>query len=223
MPDAEESGNGRHLALVLAYVAVVHSVDTLAHHHVRWIIDWGVFRWQTNWGFDLFEFLVWLVIPLAYSIRHLNWGWFGLARWKRVDWAVLAAAVAVGLGAVLLIPLFPALREQYPSFSGLSAERKWQMASFSLCWTASWLVGWEFIHRYAVLRKVDVRWPRYGWLLVPCIEGLYHLQKPLLEAAGMMLFSLAATQWARRRRNLLLPFLAHAFIEVGLLIFLLVG
>jgi hypothetical protein len=36
----------------------------------------------------------------------------------------------------------------------------------------------------------------------------------------MTAFSLVATQWSLRRRNILLPLLAHAAIELGLLVVL---
>ena len=52
------------------------------------------------------------------------------------------------------------------------------------------------------------------------IEGLYHLQKALPEMGGMVVFSLIVTPWSMRRRNLLLPFLAHLLIELENLAFM---
>jgi membrane protease YdiL (CAAX protease family) len=64
-------------------------------------------------------------------------------------------------------------------------------------------------------------WPRYGWLLVPLAEGVYHLQKPWPEMLGMVAFSLIATQWTLRRDNMLLPLLVHLAIEIELVAFML--
>jgi membrane protease YdiL (CAAX protease family) len=108
-----------------------------------------------------------------------------------------------------VVPYFASLREAYPTQPG------WQIAP-QLIWVASWLVGWEFLHRYALLRAVERAWPRWGWLWVPASEFIFHLQKPLLEALGMLAFSLLATTWARRRRSILLPLAVHFAIEAGL-------
>ena len=74
------------------------------------------------------------------------------------------------------------------------------------------------MHRYFLLRPVMHRFPRYGWLIVPLCETIYHLQKPLLEAGGMAVFSLLLTWWTMKRRNMLLPFIAHLYIEILLAI-----
>ena len=121
--------------------------------------------------------------------------------------------------AIAAIPLFPSLVGQYGEMGLGAAGAKWAFVRRNLLWTASWLAGWEFLHRYVLVRKVHERWPRYGWLLVPLVEVVYHLQKPFVEAVGMGVFSILATQWTLRRRNVLLPFLAHLAIELGLLCF----
>ena len=54
--------------------------------------------------------------------------------------------------------------------------------------------------------------------MVPLCETIYHLQKPLLEAGGMAVFSLLLTWWTMKRRNMLLPFVAHLYIEILLAI-----
>jgi hypothetical protein len=41
----------------------------------------------------------------------------------------------------------------------------------------------------------------------------------LLEAGGMVLYSVVLTLWAIRRKNALLPFLAHLTIEIELIVF----
>ncbi|MCC6490869.1 MAG: CPBP family intramembrane metalloprotease, partial [Candidatus Hydrogenedentes bacterium] len=79
---------------------------------------------------------------------------------------------------------------------------------------------WEFLHRYFLVRPFSARWPRYGWLVVPVSEGAYHLQKHWTEMILMVAFSVALTWWTVRRKNALLPFLAHLFVEVELIAFM---
>ena len=101
-----------------------------------------------------------------------------------------------------------------------------------MVWNLSWLPGWEFLHRYFLLKAVQRealdrgrflpgwRWAQWAWLLVPVSETLYHLQKPGLEAVGMFAFSVVLTFWCLKRRNWLFGFLLHLTIEVELLVFM---
>lgn len=204
------------LAAALVYVAVVLIVDTLATRGVDVPFDWGIFRWRAGGGFDAFKFVAWFLIPLALALPTMDWGYFGVTRWRRMDWGILGACVAVGAIAVLSITLFPSLRSVYGSHAGASPEAKWFFLSYSLLWTLSWVVGWEFMHRYVLLRPLSELWPKYGWLIIPVYEGAYHLQKPLIEAVGMFAASAVLTYWALKRRNALLPFVAHLIIELEL-------
>ncbi len=210
--------------MVVAYVIVVLGVDTLAALGLDWPLRWSWFQWQGRNGFDLFKFIFWFVVPFLCCVPRMDWDWFGIKRWKRIDAILLALLVACCVGAVLLVPYLPGVRDYYRQFGGaLSAAQKWNFFIFHLVWTFSWLIGWEFLHRYALLRRADAAWPRFGWLLVPLSETLYHLQKPPIEAAGMALFALVATAWTRNRRNMLAPFIAHLAIEIALGLFLLLG
>ncbi len=199
--------------LLLAYVAVVHIADTLAAQGSTAIIDWRLFRWRLPSGFDLFKFTVWFVVPFAFTLQRIDLGWFGTRRWRRVDWIILAALMGAGALAVSLVAVVPSLGGIYPPFT--SSRQAWH----AVVWTLSWLTGWEYLHRYALLRRCQTQWPRYGWLAVPLAETLYHLQKPPLEMAGMLVFSLAVTYWAAKRRNALMPALAHLIIELELIAF----
>lgn len=196
----------------VAYVASVLTLDLMATYGYV-----PALRWTHRSGFDLFKFVFWLVIPLAAAAPFLEWQFFTFRRWKRGDWVILAALTAAGLAALVVVPHIPQLRAMYPDQSHYPAEVKQAQILRLLIWDLSWLPGWEFLHRYTLLRAATARWPRYGWLLVPLCEGLYHLPKDWLEALGMTAFSLVATFWAWRRRNLLLPLVAHAAIEVALL------
>lgn len=235
------------VALVIAYVAVVLAIDTLAAMRLDWPIPWSWFQWQPEslaslcetaglprilyaWlevpklqSFDIFKFTFWFLVPFLCCIPRVDWGWFGVTRWKRIDALLLGLFVGGCIGAVLLIPHLPGVREYYRQFGAVSASQQWNNFLLQVLWTVSWLTGWEFLHRYLLLRHVDAQWPRYGWLLVPLSEVVYHLQKPLIEAAGMGLFSLLATPWTRLRKNMLGPFIAHLTVELTLAAFLSFG
>jgi membrane protease YdiL (CAAX protease family) len=92
-----------------------------------------------------------------------------------------------------------------------------------MAWNASWLIGWEFMHRYMLLGAAQKAAPHWGWLLVPLSETLYHLQKPPIEMLGMLALSVVLTLWCMKRGNWLLGFLVHLIIEVELLIFLMIA
>lgn len=209
-------------AAALVYVLLVLLVDTMAVYNVVGPIHWRIFRWRMAGalaGFDLYKFAFWFLVPFLIALRWMDWGWFGVARWRRGDWILLAALAGVCLGAVLLIPLFPSLRATY---TGLGSQPKLPYLAHELLWIVSWLPGWELLHRYVLLRPLMRVMPRAGWLVIPVFEGLYHLQKPLPEMAGMVVFSLFLTWWAMKRRNIALPFLAHLSIELELVLFRLV-
>ncbi|HOZ48090.1 MAG TPA: hypothetical protein PLO37_21145 [Candidatus Hydrogenedentes bacterium] len=209
--------------LVLGYAAFVLILDTLAAQGFAFGVDWTFLRWRLAYGFDLFKFLTWFVVPFACCLPWMDWGALGVNRWKRADVILLAVLAGLGLAAVLIIPFVPSLDRIYHGLGDRSPEFKWRYGTGTLVWTFSWLIGWEFLHRYFLLTRLERTWARWGWLLVPVYEGVYHLQKPLIEAAGMVAFSLLVTAWARKRKNALLPFLAHLIVELELLAFMLVA
>jgi len=229
---------------VLVYVALALGTDLLASLSVTWtfgVLDEG-FRWRvlhhslagwrdvlplpaalTGWmdadvlrTLDVYKVLVWLVIPVAVSLPRMDWGALGFRRWKRADVYLLAGLAVVGLGAVLLITQVDALRQFYPSLRHHTAAWKWHYCLEQLVWIGSWLLGWEFMHRYFLLRHVNGLWPRFGWLAVPAFEAAYHLTKLPIEAAGMLAIGVAFTYWSRRRGNMMLPLLVHLVIELAL-------
>lgn len=203
---------------VIGYVAIVLVVDTLIAHRVTIPFHWSVLHFQP-YGFDVFKAVAWLIIPLCLTFRMAHWDWFGVKRWRRSDVAVLAGMAAIGALAVLLIKFVPGLRGFYPSYAGMPAQAKIDFAVFYAIWWLSWLPGWEYMHRFYLLGTVNARWPVWGWILVPVFEALYHLQKHPLEAAGMFAMGVVLTWWARKRENVLLPFLAHFLVEAELLAF----
>lgn len=260
-----KAANPSRVYWVIAYVALVLLVDTLAANGVRVPFDWTIFSWTptrvhefltntlsfpaglTGWmvtstpgvasapaslfsvavlfsGFDFFKFIFWLVIPLAFSIRRFEGAWWGWRRIKRPERWLLVAAPFVAIAAMFLIPYLPGLSQYYQQISGrVSWDQKLAALIHHNIYTVSWLIGWEFLHRYFLLRAVERRWPRWGWLLVPLSETLYHLQKPGVEALAMGIFSLFMTRYTVVRRNALWPLIIHWIIENALLIFLLAG
>lgn len=214
--------SGRRINRVLGYIVVVLVIDTLAAQDFYFGIRWSIFRWQTWFGFDLYKFVFWLVIPFVVSIRRFDRDYFTTKRWRPIDRRLLILASIVGVVAVCVIPFVPALRETYPGAGDASLGIRLGILGKGVVWNISWLLGWEFMLRYWLLRHLQGGLPRGGWILVPVIEFIYHLQKAPLEAAGMLVFGLVLTAWAVRRRNVLLPFIAHALVEMALLLFLVV-
>lgn len=217
------------LAAVLLYVTAVLGVDTLAAMRADWPFPWARLQWfpfadngpSVLARFDAFKFFFWFLIPFSVCVPRMDWGAWGVLRWKRRDAVLLAVLALAGVGAMAIIPHVPALDAVYKSGASATPEQKMRAALMMLVWDFSWLIGWEFLHRYVLLRQVHAVWPRFGWLLVPLSEGLYHLQKSRIEALGMVALSLVLSQYTLRRRNILLPLLAHLMIEVQLLLFLL--
>ncbi len=226
------TGGSKRVWIVCIYVFVVLLVDTLAANGVRWHFDlgaidftikWPVFSWRGDGAlaqFDFFKFVFWLVIPVALCLPRMDWGYFGFARWKRADVYLLLGMVAIGIASVLSILFIPQLREWYPSASNKPFDVKLSLLYQQMLWTASWLIGWEFMHRYYLLRAVAEKWPRWGWLIVPASEALYHLQKDPIEMAAMFVAGIAFTVWTMTRKNLMLPLIVHGSVEVGLAAFL---
>lgn len=220
--------------LLVVYVAAALGLDLMTLDRDFPLTYWRVSVMQDLNGFDLYKFLAWFAIPFALCLfavvakplgrvfPPLEPGYFGFTRWKAVDWVLLALIAACGLIAVLLIPRFESLHSIYPTLSDAAVAVREDFLRRQVLWWASWLIGWEFLHRYVLLRHFGERW-RWGWVIVPLSEGLYHLVKPLPEAAGMVLLSVVVTLWALKRRNVMLPFLGHLVIELELLAYQLWG
>jgi hypothetical protein len=206
--------------VVPGYVAVVLALDLLAWQGRTGPLDWTFLRWRLANGVDLFKFVAWFLVPFCFSLSKMDWGYWGVRRWKRADGYLLVGLIAAGLVAVVATQWIPALRAAFPSYGQTAWSARLALAQEELLWTFSWIIGWEFMHRYALLRWVQGRAPRFGWLLIPAYEAAYHLNWPTLwMPAAMAAFSLVMTPWARKRQNTLLPFLAHLIVEVELVLF----
>jgi len=227
----------------ILYVAAALGVDTLAFYEVEFLIDWSVFKWLgkdlviwmgaqggaleqlAGWigrpfhNFDLFKFLVWLVLPVLACAPWMDWRAWGFSRWKRVDWYLLGGLCLGSIGLVMIIPWLPGVNQMYRP-ADLPASDKVLGVTAYLLWTFSWLLGWEFLHRYLLLRSLQRLEIRFEWLIVPVVEALYHLPKHFLEMAGMFLFGLLATKWTNLRGSWMLPFLVHLALEAALAMFM---
>lgn len=167
--------------------------------------------------FDVFKFVFWFLVPLALCGRRLDLASFSTIRWRTLDWRLFYGFCVVGFLVVCLVPFIPGVSNYYAGI-GFNAPFGDKVYAFTkhLFWVVSWLVGWEFMHRYFLLQAVSRRWVVYGWLLVPFFEWAYHLQKHWIEALGMLIFAVVLTQYTLRRRNVALPFFVHLTIEIAL-------
>jgi hypothetical protein len=167
---------------VIIYIAVVLGIDALAAIGARWPFPWTLFNWrianlailahsagimEASPGaiikspiayFDCYKFLFWFLIPFLCSIPRMDWGALGICRWKKNDLFFLAAMALICMGAVLLIPLIPSLSEIYRGMSHLPPDRKARWLTGQMIWITAWLPGWEFLHRYVLLRAVCPDW-----------------------------------------------------------------
>jgi hypothetical protein len=238
----------RVAGLVVGYVAVVLLVDTLAFTRgATWPVFWAMFQWDAidaHWFFtkvlhfpewltgwmvswdlfqrvDFFKLVFWLVIPVCFSLWRLDWAFWGWRRVKKVERYLLLAAPVVAVCVMFAIPYLPGVRDLYQQIPPTSFTRKIETAISYNLYVFSWLLGWEFLHRYVLLRSACVLFPKHGWMLVVVSETAYHLVKPPLECAAMAVFSVCMTQYAMRRKNGTFPLLVHFIIENALLVFLL--
>ena len=222
--NAPSSRRKHHLIAVLAYVAAVLVVDSLIARDVSVPFDWSKLRWREG-AADMFKFTAWFAVPLLFAAARIDIDYFTFRRWRRVDWILLFAVVAGGALVMLLLPLLPGVSDYYAGWGTLAWARRIELAENQLIWTLSWLLGWEFMHRYWLPKTFLDAFPSRGWrvalLVIPLYEALYHViqQKPALECLGMGALSLVLTWWTLRRRNSLLPFLGHLAIEVELLVY----
>lgn len=227
--------------LIAGYVCLVLLVDFLAACQVTRPWDWSRFSWSLADllvrfpllskkvsflaladHFDLFKFIFWLLLPFLFSYSTLDKSWLLPRKFQKEEWYFIGFLLLAGMIALTALLWAPSLKGYYgqrePTGAAIKLQRTWRF----FIWESSWLPGWEFLCRYVFLRALLEFKPRYLWLLLPLMEGLYHLQKPFIEALGMTVFSLFLTTWTVKRKNLFLPFCAHLFVELLLLAVLLI-
>ncbi|MBF0297600.1 MAG: hypothetical protein HQK51_02705 [Oligoflexia bacterium] len=212
--------------LMISYAITAIIVDTLATNGKIFIINWSTFYWKLNCGFEVSTFLLWTIIPFTLMLivdspRSFDWQLFTCSRWKKIDLLILFIIFLFGVFAILSIKFIPVLRNYYTSRANLDSPAKLEYAINTIIWTLSWLIGWEFLHRVYLFKYLHILFGKLGICLIPILEFTYHLIKSLPEAFAMLIFSIAVTYWCYVRKNALLPFLAHFFIEITLLLFVL--
>jgi hypothetical protein len=224
-----QASAGKRVRLIavasVAYAVAALLLDTLATQNAVFIIEWGRFAWNHSSGADLLKFTIWFLIPFCFALRGLDLRYFTFARWRKIDWVLLAAVTGIGAACMLILPYLPGVGEYYQGWGNLPIDARTDQAIRTLVWTASWLTGWEFLFRYLLprtLARVECCGPKIALILIPFLEGSYHViqQKPALESLGMVALSVILTAWTLRRRNSLLPFLGHVLIEIELIIYL---
>ena len=214
--------NKTYAIMMVVYAVFALTADSLSTDHSHWLINWARFYWRFKSGFEMSTAILWLGIPVLLMWRDIDIRVFTFARWKKIDAWLLLALILLGACGVCLIKFIPVLNQYYQSQSHLSASMKWSYAIDNLIWLSSWLIGWEFLHRVFLMRYLQVVLGRIGPCFIPAFEFIFHLQKSIPEALGMLLLSIVLTYWTYKRKNVLLPFLAHLSIEITLLVYLII-
>ncbi len=167
--------------------------------------------------FDVLKFLFWLVIPAFIFRKYIDLKWFTISKLGQSDLIILILIILICLLSLSAIFIFPSLKNYYSTVGFLPPQAKIIFIAQQLFWLSSWLPAWEFLNRHLLLRTGENLWRGKGWLLVPIVETLYHLIKPIPEAIGMFIFSLVATLYTANKENNIPAFLCHLVIELGLI------
>jgi hypothetical protein len=190
-----------YAAFVVVYAALVLFLDSYLSG-------------PTIYGADLYKLVAWLLIPLGITIRNIDWSFFTIKPWRRSDYRLLIVAFLLQGVIVRSIFLFPGIDSNLPRVRGANI-------GMLISWELSWLLGWEFLLRYVLLRELDKIGRRWPLVVIPLLEVLYHLSwTTAVMPVGVGIYSIILTAWARSRQNCLLPFLTHVSLELELLLLL---
>ena len=192
----------------LVYITVAHVIDHLIQSSNRS----NIFQLGS---FDFYKFIAWFLIPLSLSYKN-NFKEY-LKKPRRSDYFITMAMIVVGVFAILIIPYIESLNSYYHSFTFQSDQQKFNYMKGQVIWTFSWLIGWEYIHRYYIITKTyPILKNKLLWI-IPLLEGFYHYNKPPIEFISVFIFSFILTLWTIKRKNILLPFIIHLTIEIILI------
>lgn len=206
----------KKFVLAFGYILMVLTLDLLALNFP----SWSFLSIRLDNGFDVSKFITWFLGPVLFSLAIHKKPTISYRPWHQSDFIILLGIAAVGILSMLLIPQIPSLNNVYQNQAHLSSQQKFQFIKINLWWITSWAFGWEIMFRYFLLNSMKEKNLKHALWLLPMIEALYHLQKPLPEIFGMFFFSLALTFWAIKRRNFLAPLLGHLIIELVLITYL---
>jgi membrane protease YdiL (CAAX protease family) len=159
------------------------------------------------------------VIPVSLSFKSFDITFFSFNKVKKVDYLILFLIVSVGICSMFVIPHLDVLKDYYVSDYKLSSNEKYQYLKYQIIWIFSWLIGWEFIHRYLVIKSFNKKKIYHALWILPILEGFYHINKPWPEMLAAFAFSWILTKWTLKRSSVLFPLLAHLIIELELILF----
>ncbi|MCX8064079.1 MAG: hypothetical protein N3G21_02785 [Candidatus Hydrogenedentes bacterium] len=239
-----ESNKGHSLkffsAFIIGYIIFVLTLDFLISMEVEIPLNFTVLRisisdvfykmgnvrYSAHFNclshFDILKFLTWFMIPLLLFQKRIDLKWLSIAKLGKPDLCILMVFSAVCILSLGMIFILPSLRNYYSGLGALPKEAKIIFFLQQVFWIISWLPGWELLNRHLLLKESEALYPDKGWLLVPAVETLYHLSKPIPEAVGMFIFSILATFYTKKRRNNIPAFMCHLAIEIGLITLLLI-
>jgi hypothetical protein len=225
--------------LIIIYTIAVFIIDLLATFDIHFIFNWGILNIDLSHllnkipvfknslfsflfiEFDLRKFFLWLILPIIIFNKAVDFYWFSFKSWEKKDFFILLVLTLLCVSSLIFVILSPTLSSYYSGLKELPSKQKVIIFFQQILWIISWLPGWEFLNRHLLLRACRRLHKKYTWFLVPIVETAYHIPKPFLEMLGMSIFSLFACLWTLRKKNNLMAFLCHLFIELGLVILLL--
>jgi hypothetical protein len=203
------------------FALMLYGLDALVTWDLDFLFRWGRLSLILPGGFDFSAFSIFFLLPLAANRFKFPFRYYlppGMGRRE-----VLGVVAGVLLAAIVIFLSFhsDSVRKFYSGLSGARGKTGsgWGRFGFQLVWVLSWLPGYEFLHRHVLLKRFAPLAGGRGWLLVPALEFIFHLQKPLLEAAGAAAFGLIATWWTKKTDNGGVAFLMHFWIELVFLVF----
>lgn len=119
---------------------------------------------------------------------------------------------------MFIIPHIDSLNNYYKGQSHISFDDKIIFAKRLMIWNFSWLIGYEFLFRFVLLKQCLKHDKCY--YLITLFEVLYHFNKPYPEMLGVFFLSIFLTYWVRLRKNFLIALIGHFLVECSLLLFL---
>ena len=131
---------------------------------------------------------------------------------------ILGGILFLSFLAMFIIPHIDSLNNYYKAQSNISFDDKIIFAKRLMIWNFSWLIGYEFLFRFVLLKQY-LKHDKY-YYVITLLEVLYHFNKPYPEMFGVFFLSIFLTYWVRLRRNFLIALLGHFFVECSLLLFL---
>lgn len=175
--------------------------------------------------FDLFRFVLWLVVPavIARFVVRASGASLGLGRGRLTMRDGGRLLLALALVTVLLAAGMghPSVRGWYASTGQALARGGAPWFLRHLGYTLSWMLGWEFLLRGLVLNHAFPRRPALAAAVVVLLDVAAHVHKTPLECGALLLFAPLQIHLFRRWDSLAVPVLLHLWVECAYPLFLL--